>query len=184
VPIENLTEVQHATSRVLSEVTADQMTDVTPCSEWDDAGVIDHLVGVQFFFGLAAGATVPSLDTPTNLDDFRSTFNENTASVLAGVSTPDVGGRAIAVPFGEISGDQSIDFASLETLTHAWDIARATAQGTDLAPATANQLLDVARAVMGTEGRAASSRFGPVQVCEPTGSATDRLAAYLGRCVD
>ncbi len=42
-----------ATRGVLAAVTADQMQNATPCDSWDVAGVINHVVGAQHFFGRA-----------------------------------------------------------------------------------------------------------------------------------
>jgi uncharacterized protein (TIGR03086 family) len=91
---------------------------------------------------------------------------------------------SVELPFGTFSGAQFIDFVSLETLAHAWDISKATSQDTDLASDAAIHLLEVAQAMMHDDQRGESTNFGPVQPCALDASPADRLATFLGRCVD
>jgi len=157
----------------------------SPCTEWDVAALIDHLVG-QYWFVQAISASSPPGDgaAKASSGDYRAAFDEAAGSVMGALSDDGFATRTVELPFGSFSGAQFIDFVSLETLAHAWDVAKATAQSTDLAPDAAAHLLEVARATMSDDGRGPDANFGPVQRCEPDAPAADRLAAFLGRRVD
>lgn len=184
--IETVAATQRAARSVLGAVSDDELTNSTPCTEWDVAKVIDHLVGSQRWF-LQAIST-PEADGGTSPEpsqgDYQRAYDEAATSVMVALSADGFASREVELPFGRFSGAQFMDFVSLETLAHTWDLARATGQDTDLAPGAAEHLLDVARAVMGTEGRSENGNFGAVQPCPTDAPAADRLAAFLGRRVD
>ena len=93
--------------------------------------------------------------------------------------------KTIKLPFGEFPGAAFCALATTDTFTHGWDLAKATGQSTDLAPALAAELLVGARASIPDQFRGPDgvAPFG-AQV-EPPASATeaDKLAAFLGRSV-
>ena len=182
--IDTLRETQRAARSVLGGVSENQLAAASPCSEWDVAALIDHLVGSQHWFLQAISVTKPAdaaVDASTG--DYRTLFDEVSASVVDALSADGFESRAVDLPFGTFTGAQFIDFVGLETLTHTWDLAKATSQNTDLAPDAAAHLLDIAQALMGHD-RVANANFGSVQPCPPDASAADHLAAFLGRHVD
>ena len=74
--------------------------------------------------------------------------------------------------------------ATTDTFQHAWDLAKATGQDSDLAPELATALLSQAQqsisdAFRGPEG----APFGAEQECGDGASNADQLAAFLGRTV-
>jgi uncharacterized protein (TIGR03086 family) len=71
----------------------------------------------------------------------------------------------------------------IEMLAHGWDLAVATGQPTDLAPAAAERTLAVVPVFYGAVPRTPGSSFGPERPAPADATATDRLAAYLGRSV-
>ncbi len=69
-----------------------------------------------------------------------------------------------------------------DIFTHAWDLAKATGQSTDLDAGIAGALLEAARSSVqdsfrGPEG----APFGPEHAAPAGATAADRLAAFLGR---
>jgi uncharacterized protein (TIGR03086 family) len=74
--------------------------------------------------------------------------------------------------------------ATTDTFQHAWDVAKATGQSTDLAPEMAETLLaasqaSISDAFRGPEG----APFATAQPSDDDACAADRLAAFLGRSV-
>ena len=182
--IDTLAETQRAAKSVLGGVSENQLTAPSPCSEWDVAALIDHLVGSQYWFLQAISVAKPAdaaVDASTG--DYRAAFDEVSASVMDALSADGFESRAVELPFGTFTGAQFVDFVGLETLAHSWDVAKATSQNTDLAPDAAAHLLEVAQATMGDD-RVENGNFGSVQPCAPDAPAADRLAAFLGRRVD
>lgn len=183
--IETLAETQQAARSVLGAVSKEELSNSSPCTEWDVAKVIDHLVGAQYWFlqAISPGQT-PGGSSEASTGDYQATYDEAATSVMEALSAGGFASREVELPFGKFSGAQFMDFVSLETLAHTWDVAKATGQSTDLARAAAAHLLDVAQAMMGTEVRSEGGNFGEVQPCPPDAPAADRLAAFLGRRVD
>jgi uncharacterized protein (TIGR03086 family) len=182
---DTLKEAQGAAKMVLAGVSNDQLSTSSPCSEWDVAAVIDHLVGTNYWMLQAVSAATPGAGAQdASSGDYRARFDEVAGSLLTALSVDGFATREVALPFGTFTGDQFSDFVSLETLTHAWDLAKATSQDTDLAPDAAEHLLKVAQKMMSDDAREGNANFGAVQPCAPDAPAADRLAAFLGRSVD
>jgi uncharacterized protein (TIGR03086 family) len=182
--IETLAAAQLAARNVLGGVSKDQLADSSPCTEWDVAAVIDHMVGSMYWFVTAISEAAPRDEAAqASAGDYRAAFNDAASAVMGAISQDGFATRQVVLPFGTFSGEQFTDFVSLETLAHTWDLAKATSQSTDLAPEASTHLLAVATAMMGSEGRSAEGNFGAVQTCAPDAPAADHLAAFLGRNV-
>ena len=173
------------TREVLANVTADQLGDSTPCASYNVGQLIDHLIGAQHFFlaGLQGQPPVGA-DAEFHTGDYLAAYDEITAKAIAGFSEPGVLEKMLTMPFGEMPGAAVMGLATNDTLTHGWDLAKATGQSTDLAPELATAVLEQARssiqdAFRGPEG----APFGPEQPCADDAPAADRLAAFLGRTV-
>lgn len=182
---DTLAATQRAARSALKGVSKEQLAGSSPCTEWDVAALIDHLVGSQRWFLQAISAATPG-DTAAAApsEDYQVAFDDAAGSLMVALSVDGFTTRAVELPFGTFSGAQFIDFVSLETLAHAWDVARATSQDTDLAPDAAAHLLDVAKAMMSGDRDGENANFGPVQPCAIDASSADQLAAFLGRRVD
>jgi uncharacterized protein (TIGR03086 family) len=70
-----------------------------------------------------------------------------------------------------------------DVLTHAWDLAVASNQSTDLDPELAAEQLAAVRAYVRPEFRGPGRPFGYEQSCSSERGPADRLAAFLGRKV-
>jgi len=71
-----------------------------------------------------------------------------------------------------------------DTFTHAWDLARATGQDTNLAPELAAQLLAQSRQSIQPAFRSEDGAIFGLEQSAPEGaSPADQLAAFLGRTV-
>lgn len=171
--------------RVLANVTADQLSQPTPCREWDVAGLINHLVGGQLFFAtVMEGAEFPSDQEDAARGEFVRAFDENAARAVRAFSEPGVLEKTYKLPFGEMPGFAFLGLATTDTFTHAWDLAKATGQSTDLAPALATSLLEANRASLPDAVRNEQGNpFAPATTAPPDASKADELAAFLGRAV-
>lgn len=87
------------------------------------------------------------------------------------------------LPFGELPGQLFIGIRTTDVLTHAWDLAAANGQSTDIDPELAVEQLGIARAVVGPQFRGPGKPFGDEQLCSSERSPADQLAAFLGRKV-
>lgn len=171
---------------VLANVTPDQLDLPTPCASWKVSDLINHMVGAHQFFAAALAGQPPSAPTTDySAGDFVAAFDESAAADLAAFSADGVMGTMYKLPFGEMPGVAFAGLAATDTFTHAWDLAKATGQSTDLAPALAEGLLAAARmsipeAFRGPDGKAP---FGSVADAPAGATNADQLAAFLGRAV-
>ncbi len=170
---------------VLSNVTKEQFEAPTPCASWDVRGLVNHLIGAQqFFFAGMTGGEMPAQDDDPAGGDFLATFDERSAQVLGAFQEDGAMQKMVNLPFGSFPGAAFFGMACTDTFQHAWDLAKATGQDTNLNPALATQLLEQSKASIqdafrGPEG----APFGVEQQAPAGASPADQLAAFLGRTV-
>ena len=158
----------------------------SPCSDWDARGVAAHLIG---------GAMMLAVCVPGNAFDhaalagdvlgadpaaaYRKAADEALAAFRA---DPGVMGRTVVMPFGEMPGGMVVGIFTTDNFTHAWDLAKATGQSTDLDPELAETVLAASRSFVTADFR--KPGFFDEEKAVPAGApAADRLAAFLGRNV-
>lgn len=172
-----------STSRgVLAAVSSDQLTQSTPCASWDVAALINHMVGAQYFFTSAVTGEAPGEAPDFAAGDYLAAFDEATAKCVGAFQADGVMGQTLKTPLGEFPAPAFMGLAITDTLTHAWDLAKATGQGTDLAPELAAGVLAQAKASIpdtyrGPEG----APFGSQKEAPEGATNADQLAAFLGR---
>lgn len=185
-PIQPFEQSIASARAVLEQVSADQLDSATPCASWDVRGVINHLVEGQGFFVAMVNEQPPQM---TEVDhaggDFVAAFDQAAAAALEAFQAEGAMGKMITAPWGaQMPGAGVAGMAASDTFTHAWDIAKATGQSTDLNPELAAGLLQqsetmIQDAFRGPEG----APFGQRQECPDGACAADQLAAFLGRTV-
>ena len=170
---------------VMANVKADQLQNATPCASWDVSGLINHMVGGQHLWAAGMQGQAPSHDQPDfAAGDYMAAFNEAAATCLDCFQAEGAMTQIVKMPFGDFPGAGFMGLAVNDTFMHAWDLAKATGQNTDLAPELAAGILAQAKqniqdAFRGPEG----APFGPEQQAPEGASAADQLAAFLGRTV-
>lgn len=180
---EPLQQAVSVTRDVLGNVSADQMSDPTPCASWDVSELINHIVGGQFFFSAGMHGEAPSDDAPDFASgDFNAAFAEGSAASMAAFSEAGALEKMVTLPFGQFPGAAFLALATTDTFAHAWDLAKATGQSTDLAPDLAAALLEQNRQNLSADWRGPEGApFGAEQEAPAGASAADQLAAFLGR---
>ena len=173
--------------RVLANVKPEQLDDPTPCASWKVRDLINHLVGGSYFFATVAETGKPG-DTGDAPDfastEFNAAYTEGAKRAVAAFSAEGVMDKMMELPFGTMPGSAFIQIATTDAFTHAWDLAKATGQSTDLDPELADQLLTGARGFMsdGFRGPEPMPFSAAVDVPESAPKA-DQLAGFLGRQV-
>lgn len=162
---------------VLRNVSAVQLGASTPCSAWSVLDLIGHVIGGN---QRVAGATV---SLPADVSGLREAHAGSGADAQEIFEEPDGVTRTFKVPFGDVPGAVFLQLRATDVFTHAWDLARATDQSTDLDGELAQYLLEGARQLIRPEFRGPQGPFADEEHCDPTRPAADRLAAYLGRGV-
>jgi uncharacterized protein (TIGR03086 family) len=170
---------------VLEGVRDDQWSAPSPCEGWTVRDVVNHMVG---------GAKIVSTELSGRGGDVNYHVNylrgadpveayRGAAAEAVAVFRDDPGlvTRTIPMPWGPESGATVATMFMGDHFAHAWDVARATGQSTDLDAELAETLMPFAREYS-TRHRG-PGMFDEEQVAPPDASAADRLAAVLGRRV-
>lgn len=168
---------------VVDGITDEQFGLPTPCSEWTVRDVLNHMVvGNLITQAIVAGQSHPDRNADHLGRAPKVTFATSVADTRAALAAPGVVERTLVTPFGEAPGTVVVIMRSTELLVHAWDLARATSQATDLDPELAEYLRDRVSTRLGDRPRHLMP-FGEPQPVPDDAFGADRLAAYLGRSV-
>jgi len=182
---EALEQAIASTRGVLSKVKKEQLGDATPCASWKVRELVNHIVGGQYFFAAGVEGTPPAGAGDDYADgDFVAAFDEGAKKCVAAFQGEGAMERMLTLPFGQMPGAAFLGLAATDTFTHGWDLAKATGQSTDLAPALAAQLLAGAKQAIQPAFRGDEPKpFGAEKPAPAGASKADELAAFLGRTV-
>jgi uncharacterized protein (TIGR03086 family) len=172
---------QDVFSRVLASVTPDQMDAPTPCDEWAVRDLIEHVIGGNERVVIRAGLRPEPPARPAGLSEAH---RATAAAAQAVFAAPGGMTRVFELPIGQVPASAFLWIRTSDALVHAWDLARATGQPTDLDPELAAYLLGASREHMDDALRGPGKVFGEAQPCDRGRPPADQLAAFLGRPVD
>lgn len=157
---------------LIAGTSADQLSLPTPCSDWDVAALLQHVIGGMHRFAvMAAGERVDwSSAQPVDLaKDPAATYRAGRLALEAAYAAhPESVARVRPTHL-------------IETAVHAWDLAHATGREQDLQPEIAAAALALAHERLTPEARSRTTAFGQPVVAAPGATAYERLAAFLGR---
>lgn len=175
------------TGAVVDNIEPQQLDDPSPCDAWTVREVLNHITGGAEMFALCVRegsvpeAALGELMTGDRLgDDYKGAFHRAAAAANEAFGTPGAMDRIVRLPFGEMPAGMAVNIAIFDVTTHAWDLAKATGQSTDLDPEIAAVAYQVAQAMLSDDMRA-TGRFGPAVDVPADATAADRLAAFTGR---
>ena len=175
--IDSLEQAFNHAHMVIGGVSADQLGDKTPCDEWTVRDLLEHMIGVVAGLGSAAAGRPP---TPFELaTDPAAQFGEAAAGALKAWRTPGVLDRVIEAGPGPMPGRVLASINLLDTATHTWDLATATAQPADLPEPVAVAAMEASRMIVSPELR--PGRFRPELPVPDDASTTRQLVGFLGR---
>jgi uncharacterized protein (TIGR03086 family) len=163
---------QQARARI-GAVKDDQMGNSTPCSDWDVAALIEHMVKAQTgLAGTVSGGEVAAEGTSLERLDTAA------AAMVQAVNTP--GGLDKQVKRGDnmVPASQMFSIAIMDLGIHSWDLAKATAQDTAFDADVVEFLFPVAE---GLGQRPPSPAFAPPVDAAKRASRQDQIIAMTGR---
>lgn len=175
------------TERIIVGVKPEQMSNVTPCANWNVRALLNHTVeAIQGFATCAAGGPPPIIDfsaAPPDIvgDDPTGAFRQAADAALAAWSRDGVMEGTVRLPPGELPGNIAIGINLLDTYIHAWDIAKATGQDFTLDPKLAAVALETLKRIIGPEARRPDGPFGPEVPIADNAPVGDTLIAFTGR---
>lgn len=185
--VAELEQALTATRGVIAHVTPLRYDDPTPCAPWDVRALLNHTInGVHWYAtSVATGASPPIEEVDFAAGTPLAAYDDGIGAALAAFGAPGALDGLVRLTYAELAGDFVAFLLAREQLVHAWDLATATGQPTDLAPALAERLLETSRTRTSAKLRGDDERtpFGPA-IDPPAGTdAAGRLAAFLGRAI-
>lgn len=173
---------QAALAGVLAKVTEDQLDSPTPCPDWKVRDVVSHVIAGNF---RVAGATPPATDgsAGSELSGLIEALAASADLAQATFAAPDGMTRMYKFSSGSRPGSEAVTARTRDVLTHAWDLAKATGQSTDLDPELSTEVLEASHQLVTPDRRGPGRSFGEEQPCDPGRPPADRMAAFLGRSV-
>jgi uncharacterized protein (TIGR03086 family) len=176
------------TQRVVDNVTPDQLSAPSPCTEWTVRDVINHITAGSTMFSMSAEfGSVPDAEVARLMggdilgDDYKGAFRAASDHAMEVFHQPGVLDKVVTLPFGELPARVALDIAVMDVAVHALDIATATDQTVD-----DDELLEAALAkgheTIGPDFRRPGI-FDDEQEAPPGASTADRLLAFAGRKV-
>ena len=157
----------------LDHVGADQLSDPTPCGDWDVAALADHLVAAPAKFLTMMRGEQPDWTAPPPhvREGWGAEFRAHADD--------------LAHAWHELDGDPPTPAAwqVAEIAVHTWDLVSALGRPTDrLDPEVAQVALDFMRASLKPEMR--DPAFGPEQTPAADAGPYETLAAFAGRAAE
>jgi uncharacterized protein (TIGR03086 family) len=167
-------------NKTMGNVTADQLTTPSCCSEWDLRGMLNHLLGAGWMFTVAN--TGESLG-----EDSGDLVGDDAAGACAALATANVaswqGGGGLegerTYPFGTFPAPVALMMNLGEVTVHTWDVAKNTAQDATIDPEIAGMLLEF-YGQMPMDAFRSGGAFGPEVPIDASAPAADRMLGLLG----
>lgn len=194
---ESMTEPDHRSTLVdsyenaaviVSGIAPEQVSQPTPCPNYDVAALIDHIVEAGHrAAALGRGQTPPAGDESPHVDlpDAPAQLRRAGEEAAQAWSDESQLSSSFTMPWGEkYTGASLINMYLAELAAHAWDLARATGQIDRLDPTLAVPALEGARAMIKPEYRdmvEPGSPFGAEVTPPPGADDWERFAAFTGR---
>ena len=183
-PQQQLSQILPALNGVVERISPWQLTDPTPCDEFNVSDILDHMIVLGGSFGyLFRGEEPPEIDAPAvagwvPAPEFTKTMDD----LLDAVHSPGAMERTVPTPLGEMPGETFARLVAFDGLIHGWDIATATGQQVGLPSAVVDAVTMFAHQALTDDLRDGDTFKQPTD----PGAAADaiaRLAAFSGRSV-
>jgi len=171
------------TAPLAAGVRPEQLDLPTPCTEWNVRTLLNHMVaGNKRFTAAAQGTPMQRGPVTEDLlgDDPGEAYRRSAEALKAVWSEPGRLEGFYELPFGTLPGQAALTLRLVETVTHGWDLARATGQTPRYDDDLVETAMHFSQANLGRE-RPPGTPFGPPADCPEDAPAVDRLAAYMGR---
>jgi len=172
-----------ATLDRLEGVSAAQLADPTPCTEWDVRALVDHVIGGPVYLLAALGESVDGPGGPAGAPGERlaQSYAQLRGRCLGALRRPSAAEVRCLSPLGfEWSVAEATAGTFMDQLVHTWDLATATGQDTRLDPMLVDACIALFLPEMPERGRAAGL-IGPAVPVPEDAPAQDRLLGAMGR---
>jgi uncharacterized protein (TIGR03086 family) len=168
-------------SKIVAGVSADQLSEKTPCTEWDVRALLVHMTGGMVNIG--RGARGEELLADMNaypLDaDFGAQYRREAERTLESWHERGLAGQ-VDIGAGPMPASFAASINLVDSATHSWDLARATGQDAELPDDLASAVLGTARGFV-DDGLRRFAGIDPAIPVDSDATPTARLVAFMGR---
>lgn len=185
---------QHAvaarrTVELAEQATPEQLSAPTPCAGWNLRQLLDHLTTENLGFAAAARGRgydpEPWAGDPDRADPVAD-YAAATKTLLEAFAEPGVLERSFALPLltreREFPGAQAVLMQLVDSVVHAWDLARTLDLPLEFDDEILRPVLDLSEQIPDDASRTApGSPFGPAVPFDDAAPALDKIVALLGR---
>ena len=170
-PVDLLARALGQAESLIANLTPDEASLPTPCTEWDLSTLVNHVIrDTQQFTKMAAGAKWEPGEITLGPDQWLSAFTLGSGQLLAAWREQGA---------SDAAGTNRISQQIAEFSVHGWDIARATGHTGELDAEVAAFGLNWAKQALKPEYR--GTAFGPEVEVSSDAPEVDQLAAFFGR---
>jgi uncharacterized protein (TIGR03086 family) len=169
----------------VAAVSPGQLSDTTPCSEYDVRALLGHLVAV-FHRVASVAAGVPAvghapLVTDVPDDGWAAAARAAARDVEEAWADPAVLQRQMVLPFGTLPGAAALASYTGEVVTHTWDLAVSTGQSPRWDDEVVSGALAAIRSKLPAATRPPGVPFADAVPVPDDAPVIDRLVAWQGR---
>ncbi len=183
--VATMSKVIAETKRVVDGIEPAQLDNPSPCDGWTVRDVLNHVTGGAEMFAVCVRDGAMSDEQLVALmgdnlgSDYKGSFLKAADDAEAAFEIPGAMDRVVKLPFGEMPAGMALNIAIFDVTTHAWDLAKATGQSTDLDPEMSTVAYEVAQALI--DDMRTAGLFGPSVAVPEDAPIADRLAGLAGR---
>ena len=170
---------------VVSTLDASQMDIVTNCEPWTVRRLASHALNNQLLWaGVVTGQELVSPEDTVGAvpieGDLAGVADDVVERARALWQTDGVLEGVHATPFGELPGHVVANFAAIDAIAHAWDLALSVGHPIEFKPDVMPAIAAVVEATC-TDAARAAGLIQPAIVPPPDATDTERLMAAAGR---
>ncbi len=184
-PLATLTFAEHALHAQVVSLADKQMEIVSNCEPWTVRRLASHALNNQLFWGgVVTGQETPSFEETMGAvpyeGDLARYATEVTGRALAMWSTEGVLQSFHVTPLGELPGAAVVNFAIIDALCHAWDLAASVGHPIEF-PAEMIPTISLVVEATCTDAAREHDLIKPVAPTPADATRTERLMALAGR---
>ena len=170
--VATLSRALDQTGDVLAAIHRDQLSDPTPCPDWDVAHLIGHVLGAPGRFTEAVHGGDPDWSAPPEpvTNNWTAKFRSDADDLIHAWHQQ-----------GDQADEGAADWQIAEFAVHTWDLVRATGQTRQLDPEVAERGYAFMSKALTPDNR--GKAFEAEVEAPPDADPYDRIAAFAGRNV-
>jgi uncharacterized protein (TIGR03086 family) len=161
---------------------ADQLSNPTPCSEWNVRDLLNHVIGGGHMFASGLRGDPLAGGEPGDLvgDDHRAAFRVSIDGFTAALAKTEELDKPVTLPFGTLPTVAALQLAAGDLLVHSWDLAQATGQAFNPPADFVDASYQFFQVAVNDDLRAAGM-FGPALDVANEATPLTKLLAHAGR---